>query len=99
MKRRMHTRSGGFIPGGAGGVVGAALAVWALVAGGAPAGAKSTTPLANLKITADTVTIRHKGQTDFVAAKDGEGLRQGDTIKTDENGTAEIDYTDGSLTR
>jgi hypothetical protein len=65
---------------------------------GAPAGAKSA-PLANLKITTDNVSIRHKGQSSFAAAKDGQALRQGDTIKTDGTGKAEIDYTDGSLTR
>jgi hypothetical protein len=98
MKRRGHTRTGGLIRAASGAIVVATLALGAVVATGAPAGAKST-PLANLKITEDAVTIRHKGQTDFVAAKDGEGLRQGDTIKTDSSGTAEIDYTDGSLTR
>jgi hypothetical protein len=69
-----------------------------VVVAGAPAGAKSA-PLANLKVTADNVSIRHKGQSAFAAAKDGQALRQGDTIKTDGTGTAEIDYTDGSLTR
>src|SRR5204863_7985445 len=39
------------------------------------------------------------GKTAFAAAKDGMALKQGDTIKTDETGRAEIDYTDGSLTR
>jgi hypothetical protein len=47
----------------------------------------------------DNVTIKHKGQASFVAAKEGEAIHQGDTIKTDDTGKAEIDYTDGSLTR
>ncbi len=66
------------------------------------AGAKvpaATTTLANLKITEDSVTIKQKGASDFVTAKDGQTLKQGDTIKTDAAGRAEIDYTDGSLTR
>ena len=42
---------------------------------------------------------QEEGQVDFVAAKDGQALQQGDTIKTDAAGRAEIDYTDGSLTR
>ena len=46
-----------------------------------------------------TSTIKQKGKSDFVAAKDGQALKQGDTIKTDAAGRAEIDYTDGSLTR
>jgi len=75
-----------------------AIVVAVVVAVGAPAGA-STTPLANLKITHDGVSIKHKGQSSFATAKDGAAIRQGDTIKTDTTGKAEIDYTDGSLTR
>ena len=61
--------------------------------------AAAATPLANLKVTADNVQIKQKGKSAFVAAKDGQALKQGDTIKTDADGRAEIDYTDGSLTR
>jgi hypothetical protein len=69
-----------------------ALAILAPAAGAADA-------LANLKITADNVQVKAKGKTSFVDAKDGQALKQGDTIKTDAAGTAEIDYTDGSITR
>jgi hypothetical protein len=71
------------------------------VAGAAPAvkAASSGTALANLKVTAPQVSIKPKGKSAYVTAKDGQALRQGDTIKTDANGRAEIDYTDGSLTR
>ena len=55
--------------------------------------------LANLKVTADNVQVKQKGKSTFVAAKDGLALKQGDTLKTDATGRAEIDYTDGSLTR
>ena len=55
--------------------------------------------LANLKIQAAAVTIKPSGKTKYVAAKDGQALRQGDALKTDAAGKAEIDYTDGSLTR
>ena len=55
--------------------------------------------MASLKITEQNVSIKQKGKSDFVAAKDGQALKQGDTIKTDAAGRAEIDYTDGSLTR
>ena len=76
--------------------IGTAVALTPVVAG-SPAGAADS--LASLKITADNVQIKPKGKTTFVAAKDGMSLKQGDTIKTDANGRAEIDYTDGSLTR
>jgi hypothetical protein len=63
----------------------------------APAGAASS--LATLKVTADNVQIKQKGKSGFVDAKNGMALKQGDTVKTDTDGRAEIDYTDGSLTR
>jgi hypothetical protein len=79
------------------------VAVVALVAtaGGAFAAPKasSSSTLANLKVTADSVQIKTKGAADFIAAKNGQEIKQGDTIKTDPAGRAEIDYTDGSLTR
>jgi len=82
----------------------AALCVATLLAVGAPAGAKiaaksSDKALATLKVTSDGVTVKKKGAADYAAAKDGQALSQGDSIKTDASGTAEIDYTDGSLTR
>ncbi len=83
------------------GVVSVCLLAVAMVVGtGSVAGAKdSGTPLANLKVTTDQVSIKSKGQSSFSTAKNGQALRQGDTIKTDADGRAEIDYTDGSLTR
>jgi hypothetical protein len=82
----------------------AALCVATLVAVGVPAGAKTAAktgdkPLATLKITSDGVTVKKKGAADYAGAKDGQTLSQGDSIKTDASGTAEIDYSDGSLTR
>jgi hypothetical protein len=71
----------------------AALALTAVVAGAADSA------LAHLKVTADNVTIKQNGKSSFVAAKNGMALKQGDTIKTDDAGRAEVDYTDGSLTR
>lgn len=75
-----------------------ALSVVGVGASGGVAGAAKA-PLANLKITTPNVEIKQKGKADFVTAKAGQALRQGDTIKTDAAGRAEIDYTDGSLTR
>jgi hypothetical protein len=83
-------------------VVICALAVATLVAAGGAAGAKtasSSASLASLKITTPQVSIKLKGASAFTAAKNGQALHQGDTIKTDAAGRAEIDYTDGSLTR
>jgi hypothetical protein len=69
-----------------------------VLASGGTAGA-ATKPLANLAITEGTVTIKPKGSATFVAAKDAQALKQGDTIKTEASGRAQINYTDGSLTR
>lgn len=97
MSRRSRTTGG--VRAGRVGLILVTIVLALVVAFGAPAGAASTTTLANLKIMHDGVTIKHKGHSSFVAAKDGEAIRQGDRIKTDATGKAEIDYTDGSLTR
>jgi hypothetical protein len=83
-------------------VIACALAVGAVLATGAASGAKTASSgasLASLKITQTQVTIKQKGASAFTAAKEGQALHQGDSIQTDANGRAEIDYTDGSLTR
>ena len=59
----------------------------------------SKSVLANLKVQATGVEIKVKGATSYTAAKDGQALKQGDALKTDATGRAEISYTDGSLTR
>jgi len=73
------------------------LTAGALALAAPAAGAAET--LAKLKITGDSVQVKQKGKSSFVDAKEGMALKQGDTIKTDATGLAEIDYTDGSLTR
>ncbi len=73
------------------------LAAGALALTASAAGAADS--LASLKITVDNVQVKQKGKSSFVAAKDGMALKQGDAIKTDTAGRAEIDYTDGSITR
>ncbi len=57
--------------------------------------------LATLKVTADKVEVKKDGADKFKQAKDGDKLRQGDTIRTNATGLAEIDYTadGGSYTR
>ena len=80
----------------------AMLVVGVLVAGAlalTAAAAGAADSLASLKITADNVQIKQRGKSSFADAKAGQALKQGDTIKTDADGRAEIDYTDGSLTR
>jgi hypothetical protein len=68
------------------------------VSGATAASSKGTT-LATLKIRADAVQVKAKDATDYAPAKDGQALKQGDSLKTDATGLAEIAYTDGSLTR
>jgi len=77
-------------------VVAIAVATLAFIAVAAGA---ADSALAHLKVTADNVTIKQNGKSSFVPAKNGMAIKQGDTIKTDASGRAEIDYTDGSLTR
>jgi hypothetical protein len=55
--------------------------------------------LATLRVTTDNVEVKKDGADKFEAAKDGDKLRQGDTVRTDATGTAEVDYTDDSYTR
>lgn len=78
-----------------------AMAITALsVDAAAAAKPKAKAPkLATLKILASEVTVKPDGKSKYVAAKEGQVLHQGDAIQTDDAGHAEIDYTDGSLTR
>lgn len=78
----------------------AVIAVAPLTAASA-AFAQSTKPevLATLKVTAEKVEVKKAGGKKFKVAKDGAKLREGDTIRTDATGLAEIDYTDDSYTR
>jgi len=77
----------------------AALVLPVLLAGPAAAKAKQSAALATLKVTATNVSVKAKGKSSYSTANNGQVLRQGDTIRTDATGRAEIDYTDGSLTR
>ncbi len=55
--------------------------------------------LATLRVTTDNVEVKKDGADKFAAAEDGDKLKQGDTVRTDATGTAEVDYTDDSYTR
>ncbi len=55
--------------------------------------------LASLSVSSAKVSVRKAGKAKFKAAADGQSLKQGDTIKTDATGTAEIDYGNDAYTR
>jgi hypothetical protein len=74
------------------------LAVFGAGGAGAASGSSSD-PLATLKIRAQGVEIKHKGESSYATADDGDPLVQGDALKTDATGLAEIAYSDGSITR
>jgi len=74
-----------------------------VAAGGVASAADSSkstgSVLATLKIRASGVEVKPKGASSYATAKEGQTLKQGDALKTDATGRAEIAYTDGSLTR
>ena len=59
----------------------------------------SNPALATLAVSTDHVSVRKDGKKKFKPATDGQGLREGDTIKTDATGTAEVDYGNEAFTR
>lgn len=66
----------------------------------APAG-KKPVALAHLTVKTKGVAVKKSGTNKFVLAKKGAktNLKAGDTVRTNGNGTAEVKYFDGSLTR
>jgi hypothetical protein len=70
-----------------------------IAAAGEAGGSGDTEVLATLKVTADNVSVQKAGKNAFRPAKDGQKLKQGDTVKTDATGKAEIDYSDDAYTR
>jgi len=60
---------------------------------------QGTEAVATLKVTSTKVEVKKDGAEKFKVAKDGATLREGDTVRTDETGLAEIDYDDESYTR
>ncbi|HEX2030825.1 MAG TPA: PKD domain-containing protein, partial [Actinomycetota bacterium] len=79
------------------GVLALAVAVTAtiLVLSAGPAKARE---FATLRVLAGAVELR-QGQAGFEPAQDGMSLQQGDTVRTESDGRAEIAYFDGSTTR
>ncbi len=62
-------------------------------------GSPSGPVLAKLDVQKTKVDVQPSGSSTFAAGVDGASLKQGDTIRTDETGRAEVDYTDGSVMR
>ena len=62
---------------------------------------KKGRPFATLEIIEPGASVRAEGEDEFVPAKDGQQLRVGDTVKTDDTGFVAIHYTedDESFTR
>ncbi|HEY7106785.1 MAG TPA: FecR domain-containing protein [Acidimicrobiia bacterium] len=80
-------------------VIGSAGAAGAKESKKPKAAKKPAVTLATLKVLGPKVQVKSAGKSKYATAKSGRVLRQGDAIKTDGSGIAEIDYTDGSLTR
>ena len=57
------------------------------------------TLLATLKVTSPKVEVKKQDASAFKVAKDGAKLREGDTVRTDATGLAEIDYGNDAYTR
>jgi hypothetical protein len=75
-----------------------ALLTPAVVAQAAPR-QTSDEPIAHLTITSDLVEVQRAEGKRFKPARDGQALREGDTVRTDATGRAEIEYDDQSFTR
>jgi hypothetical protein len=63
------------------------------------AGPATARPFATLEILAGSAEVQRAGGDGFRSARDGVGLRPGDTIRTPPDGRVTIEYFDGSLTR
>ncbi|MGH2724087.1 MAG: Ig-like domain-containing protein [Actinomycetota bacterium] len=63
------------------------------------AGPATSKQFATLDVLAGSVDVRSAGQSDFRGATDGATLKEGDTVRTADDGRAEIEYFDGSITR
>jgi hypothetical protein len=68
-----------------------------LAAAGAAGGEKEA--FATLKVTAESVSVKAKGEDDFKKAADGDEVHAGDTVRTDATGKATIRYGDEAYTR
>jgi PKD repeat protein len=83
------------IGGAAFAVLAAALVALLLVT----AGIAKAKQFATLKVFQQGVAVKSLGGSAFQSARDGQTVRQGDVIKTDASGRANITYFDGSQTR
>lgn len=80
---------------------GVALAIGPAIAGTEPSGGSSDAKpkaVATLKIIHEGASVRRDGKDEFKPATDGQKLRVGDTVKTDDTGFAQINYRDAGDT-
>jgi hypothetical protein len=83
-------------------VVGACLGVVSIggiASAGEAGGSGDTEPLATLKVELPNVEVKKADADAFKKAKDGQKLREGDTVRTDATGRAEVDYGGDAYTR
>lgn len=77
----------------------AAAAALAVVAAACDSGGDDAPAGGSLGIEDTNVDVRDKGREAFNPADDGQDVIAGDTIRTDETGQAQLDYSDDSYTR
>ncbi len=70
-----------------------------VAAAGGSGGSGDNEVVATLKVDADNVSVQKAGAEKFKPAKDGQKMREGDTVQTDATGRAEVDYSDDAYTR
>ncbi len=70
-----------------------------MTAAGSAVAQSARNAVATLAILNQGVLVRRKDKDDFKPATDGQRLRVGDTVQTDEAGYAQVNYTDDSFTR
>lgn len=95
----MRTHSGRLARIGAVTLVAALAGVGPFAAAAFAGGNEPPEAVATLQIDADNVEVRKAGKDDFKAAKDEQQVNEGDTIRTDATGKAEVQYDDQSYTR
>ena len=67
--------------------------------GGDGGSSTSDEVVATLAVTEQTVEVQKADAEEFKKAKDGQKLREGDTVRTDATGRAEVEYGQDSYTR
>lgn len=79
------------------GLILAVLAVLSVIVAAVVVSRQQDKPLAELRIRDRQVSV--KAQRDFVPGVEGQALDRGDAVRTNEDGQAQVDFFDGSITR